>query len=337
MKTRLYFKCLNGNDVVTAKISDHHPVVHDGILFWNVMMQGKLRNGRTGVSYNNGLGIIETDKQYRNRLFKVANVISEVIHFYPAIEVINLCEGPIQVEHVNVLLQSLKQNDSMDKFFLNSVIEDVFHQPNINGFPHWGLLMLANKKYKVKDVAHNFITYENIYNKLANRFHVWELTQDNEKNRYIALGHFPFSGDEQITEKHNLSLESNRYCQLVRDIIEYYSDKLFVLCADFNLNPYLISEWEDRILDLIPSNNSILFTVEEKLKNKIDEVTVDGVLLSRFEKQRYGSKLSHLSLFARLKGEDSLRELNKQYLIENRHQHAYLQRRYDEQFGLVLR
>lgn len=78
MKNR-YFKCLKGKDVITEKVSDHRPIIHDGVLFWNVMMQGKLRNGRTGISYNNGLGIIETDEHYINRLKKIADVIAEII------------------------------------------------------------------------------------------------------------------------------------------------------------------------------------------------------------------------------------------------------------------
>ena len=32
------FACLNGNDVISGKVSDHHPVIHDGVFFWNIMI-----------------------------------------------------------------------------------------------------------------------------------------------------------------------------------------------------------------------------------------------------------------------------------------------------------
>lgn len=48
--------CLNRNDVITAQVSDHQPLIYNGVLFWNIMMQGKKRaNG----DYNNGFGTNE--------------------------------------------------------------------------------------------------------------------------------------------------------------------------------------------------------------------------------------------------------------------------------------
>src|SRR4029078_8404986 len=186
---------------------------------------------------------------------------------------ISLCEGPIQPLHVETLINSLKKHDCMNQFFN----EDSFHQPNIMGFPNWGLLMLANNKYTVNNVECDFINHEIIFNKLANRFHIWQLTDDDGESKFIALCHFPFSGDERITEKHKLSDYGKIYCDLINDVIHDYSDQQFILCADFNLNPYLISEWKDREMDAITNNNSILLTVEEKT-NIIDHVTVDGIL-----------------------------------------------------------
>ncbi len=34
--------CLDGNDVISAQVSDHHPIVHYNVLFWNVMMKAML-------------------------------------------------------------------------------------------------------------------------------------------------------------------------------------------------------------------------------------------------------------------------------------------------------
>ncbi len=332
-----YFKCLKGEDVITAKVSDHHPIVHDGVLFWNVMMQGKLRNGRMGTSYNNGFGIVETDEHYINRLKKVAEVIAEIIYLYPSIEAISLCEGPIQPLHIDTLIDSFRSHHSMDRFFINSVVKDIFHKPNTEGFPNWGLLMLADKKYHVNDVVCDFMNNGIIFSKLANRFHIWQLTNEKGESKYIGLGHFPFGGDERITEKRKISFYGNLYCNLVSDVISHYADEQFIFCADFNLNPYLISEWKDRAMDMITNNNSILLTTENK-SNIMDAVTVDGVLLSKLEKQRYYSSRSNFGLFARLESEDNLAQSSiKNYLIQNRHQRSGLKRKYDEQFDLVLR
>lgn len=331
------FISLKGEDVITAKVSDHHPIIHDGVLFWNIMMQGKLRNGSAGISYNNGFGIVETDKHYINRLKIIADVIAEIINLHPSIDAISLCEGPILPLHIDILSDSLRKNPSMGKFFINSIGKDIFHKPNAQGFPNWGLLMLADNKYHVNDVVYDFTDQEIISSKLANRFQIWQLKNDIGDSKYLGLGHFPFGGDERITEKQKMSVYGKLYCNLVSDVINHYSDKQFILCADFNLNPYLISEWKDREMDMIANNNSILLTTEDN-SNIIDTVTVDGVLLSKLEKQRCYSSRFNLGLFDRIKNIDNLAQSSiKDYLIQNRHKSSNLQRTYDEQFGLVLR
>lgn len=333
-----YFKCLEGKDVIRAKVSDHHPIIHDGVLFWNIMMQCKTRNGHTGISYNNGFGIIENEEDYINRLMRVADVIAEIMYLYPSIDVISLCEGPIQPLHVDTLLQALKKYHSMDKFFIGDVVQDAFHKPNIDGFPNWGLLMLANKKYKVSKVKCDFMNHSIIFNKLANRFQIWQLTSNKEKNKYFALGHFPFGGDEKITENQKLSVLGDMYCNLVKNVINNYSNEQFILCADFNLNPYLISEWKDRAMDLIINNNSILLTTEERAnKIIIEAVTVDGILLSVGEKQKHYSSRFNFGLFCTLKNEDRLFQSSiKKHLTQNSHKSSKAQKAYDEQYGLVL-
>jgi hypothetical protein len=332
-----YFKCLKGRDVITAEVSDHHPIIHDGVLFWNIMMQCKKRNGHTGMSYNNGFGIIENDEKYINRLMKVAGVIAEIMYLYPSIDVINLCEGPIESLHVKTLLQALKKYQSMDKFFIGSVVQDTFHKPNIEGFPNWGLLMLANKKYKINKVKWNFMDHSVIFNKLANRFQIWQLTDNKEKSIFIALGHFPFGGDEKTTQNHQLSLLGNMYCNLVKKMMNDYEQ--LILCADFNLNPNLISKWQDRAMDLIINNNSILLTTQERTnKVTIEAVTVDGILLSAGEKQKYYRARFNFGLFSTLKKEDRLFQSSvKEHLTQNRHENFKAQRTYDQQYGLVLK
>lgn len=218
---------------------------------------------------------------------------------------------------------------------MNNVVKDIFHKPNTEGYPNCGLLMLADKKYTVNDIACDFLDHEIIFSKLANRFQIWKFTNSKGESKYLGLGHFPFGGDERITEKRKISAYGNLYCNLVSDVINHYSDEQFILCADFNLNPYLISEWKDREMDMIINNNSILLTTEDK-SNIIETVTVDGVLLSKLEKQRCYSSRLNFGLFARL--EDGLIQSSiKKYLMQNHNKSTDLQKAYDEQFGLVLR
>ncbi|EKD72383.1 MAG: hypothetical protein ACD_45C00688G0002 [uncultured bacterium] len=301
MKSRLFkyttktdhypiFACLEGKDVIAANVSDHHPIIHHGVLFWNVMMQGKARERHGNVSYNNGLGIVENDTRYRKRLNQVGLVIAEIMFRYPTIQIMGLCEGPIRPLDIDALLSSIKQLPWMKPFLS-------LYSANRKGFDNWGLILLANKNYNVRATD----SVDMLCDKLINRFQLWKLLK-NGKETYLALGHFPFSGDEDITAKEKLSASGKMYCNLINVLMNKHANDRFVLCADFNLNPYLINEWKDRVLDKITHNNSILLTLEEKSQQALTKtVTVDGILLSSQEKQRYFNSQYNSGLFKRLK------------------------------------
>ncbi len=163
------FACLHGNDVVSGKISDHHLIVHDEVLFWNIMKQCNTR-GNDGIDFNNGFGIIESDKDYMTRLVKVAQVIAEAVYREPSINVISICEGPIKPEHLQVFFQTLMSFKFMARF-ARFVMKDMFHKPTAPG-QNWGLLMLADSRFVVRKVRYDAI--EN-HPKLANRFQLWKL------------------------------------------------------------------------------------------------------------------------------------------------------------------
>lgn len=119
-----------------------------------------------------------------------------------------------------------------------------------------------------------------------------------------ALALVPFAGDEYKTEKMTLSFPGQEYCGLINTLMDSYSNDNLIFCADFNFNPYLISQFQDRILDKISNNNSILLTVEGYAHQRaIKTVTVDGVLLSHREKQKYYSSRPESGLFGLCKSE----------------------------------
>lgn len=294
LKPQGIFSCLNNSDVITAQISDHHPVIHNGVLFWNVMMQCKARLG--GKGFNNGFSLIETDKAYKTRLQKVAFVIAEIIYREKNIDCICLCEGPIQSKHVDVLYNTLMLFPFMKRF----MTENKFYHPEEKG-DNWGLMMLVALHFKVEKVQNKF---EKTDDKLINRLQLWSLESRLEK-KYIALAHFPFAGNEHLVDFKNLSASGKEYCLLIQKLLEEYNDKNFVFCADFNFNPYLIKEYKENVLNNITPNNSIVLVNDKYTqKNIVKTVTVDGVLLSQQAKQKYHVLYKEVGLFGKLKLEN---------------------------------
>lgn len=280
-------------DVIEAKISDHQPVMHDGVLFWNVMMQGKLRKTNTlSLDYNNGLGIVEDEKKYLQRLEKISCVIAEIIHRRPDISFIGLCEGPIAPEHVRYFFQLLKRFSCMEKF----LARESFEKPAITEGDDWGLLMLADNRYKIAST--DFLKADKPKN-LINRFQLWSLEHNGNK-KYFALGHFPFCGNQHASERSQLSAAGILYCDIIKKLLDKYSNAQLIFSADFNFNPFLIKTWQERFGDSIPSHNSRIFASAE------GSATVDGILLSKGEKQKFYSTQVTQGLFAKLKREHSL-------------------------------
>ncbi len=288
--------CLDGKDVIKSKVSDHHPVVHDNVLFWNIMMKGDFRRGR----YNNGFNIIENDAEYTARLQKVAYVIAEIVLSQPNIYAIGLCEGPIRKIDLKNFFGCLKQFPWMTRL----TSSNGFYRPEIESKDHWGLLLLTDNHYKVNKISSSLLENFELFDVLANRFQIWELTAEKQGKKYLSLAHFPFSKDEQKTVKSELSTTGDKYCQLTASILKTYSEMFMVFCADFNINPFLITEYQHRYLDKIPANNSIISGSD--LDFEIRSTTVDGILLSRQAKQNSYSFAPHTGLFSQLTRERGL-------------------------------
>jgi hypothetical protein len=296
------FECLRGNDVISAQISDHHPIIHDGVLLWNIMMQGRTRNHQGKLSFNNGFGLVETEKQYLSRLTRTASVIAEIVR-NNQIDRIALCEGPIQFDHVQHLFKAIKEYDCLQRFTKHNQ----FHRPDITSQVNWGLLMLTDENDQVERLDFEHTDYTALTNALANRFQLWRLTKA-DKATYLALAHFPYSHDIDITDTEKLSASANQYRKFIQHILNKYEDEQLIFCADFNFNPYLISKWKERALDQITHHNSLILNTDESHGKRLTKtVTVDGILLSIREKQKLNPSLvKSKRLFKRLKEEWSL-------------------------------
>jgi hypothetical protein len=302
MKINLLYS-LGHTDVITAKISDHQFIIHNNFLFWNIMMQGKKRAGTTD-SYNNGFGIEETDKQYIRRLQKVSLAIAEMVFRNPDILSICLCEGPIEKTHIFAFIQVLKAIPWMQRFLIQDQKAQHYYKPMQQG-TNWGLIMMTDQRYQVNPVSYDCQENTPAYNKLVNRLQIWQL-RTSEETRYVALGHFPFGGDEYAVDTHKLSIAGKTYGELIDNLHQEYADRNFTFCGDYNFNPYLISRYQDRIFDNIPHQNSILLVKNSGGQTAVRSVTVDGILLSRLSKQQYASSRIWPGLFRALKQETGL-------------------------------
>jgi hypothetical protein len=308
-QTLLSFSCLNNQDVISGKVSDHHPVVHHNVLFWNVMMQGNIRQNSTVLSYNNAFGLIETQDQYIKRLKKIAQVIAEISAKFPFLKAITLCEGPIISVHVNVFIQTLQLHYSMKKYFSPIGLKPNYYQPVMkNDSKPWGLFMFVDTAYKVKVISEPMQNNELLIRQLNNRFQLWKLTNEHS-TQYIALAHFPFGENERVTQSKCLTDLGLIFRDFIQHLIKKYSQNEFIFCADFNFNPYLISHYHDRYLDSIQPHNSIILRKDKMTTKFVTEfITVDGMLLSQRTKQKYYSANYHLGLFHRLALEHVLAE-----------------------------
>lgn len=325
------FNCLNNRNVIEAKISDHHPMTHHGILFWNVMMQGKKKSSQgNSDSYNNGFGMIETNELYQKRLASIAHVIAEIIKSDPTIQIISLCEGPILENDIKVLITTLQKQASMKNFFSNHT---EFHSPKITSHPNWGLLMLAKNPYQIRKINFELDDNHKLFNKLANRIQLWEIVQD-EKPMYMGLAHFPFGDNEFVTEKNKLSIQGHAYREFINALLNKFENKKFIFCADFNFNPYLLSEYQDRHLDNIPNNNSLILKQQDKASPSVQNVTVDGILLSTKAKQIYFSSQPQLGLFGKLSREYHFAATHAQDK-KNKHWRTESQAIHDQHCGLI--
>ncbi len=288
------FLSLNGNDVIRAQISDHHPVVHQNVLFWNVMMKANCNNqGR----FNNGFKIIESNQQYQDRLEKIGYVISEIIFRNPEIFALSLCEGPIEEKDIAKLFSTLKKFPWMHRF----TDRNGFYSDNNPRYLNWGLLSLMDNSLKVNNLQVKYLP-----EKLMNRFFIWELEKNSQK-KYFALAHFPYSGDEKIDSMSKLSKFGKLYSYFTAALLQSYADRSLIFCADFNINPYIVGKYQDRELDKVPFRNSLISSVNS------ETVTVDGILLSNFEKQRnFVSNISRMPFLKLIKEQKASEESNSQ-------------------------
>lgn len=267
-------------DVIVEKISDHRPLVHHDILFWNIM--------KKTCGNDNGFGMFEnSDNVYQKRLMWIACVLASIIYQQPNIHVIGICEGPIQFNDQMIFLKTLLHFPWMQKFS-NKLYQP--HKPTHSKAPEWGLFLLADKKFQVTKI--NTPSTPSI---LINRFQLFCLTHQT-KTQYIAITHFPLISDALRREAKKLNLKEDArvnalqtdakklnpnghyFSNFINHYLHEYQNQEFYCCGDFNLNPYLINS--SRYLDRVPTHNSVMqINAAEKF------CTVDGILLSAQAKQ----------------------------------------------------
>lgn len=312
MKTRLthhkaFKKLMRGElpDVIDYQISDHRPLLHNNILFWNVMKQGgPLFSPVTNklIGYDNGFGFKENQQQYQLRLALVGFVIAALIRLNPCVDAIMLCEGPIKSEDISFLFLTLKYFAVMKRFLTT----ETFQRPSVTT-ANWGLLALSDGLLEEVDLPllKQKPQPKELF-KLADRFQLWRLRK-SDSTKYIIQSHFPLDNNFAVTATAKLNVTGKRYCAFINNLLGLFAEVNLVFCGDFNFNPYLIGNYIDRFNDLIPIGNSQMSEIDRGGKFVAKAVSVDGMLLTQRAKQMaYSVTSCGFGLFHRLAREARL-------------------------------
>jgi hypothetical protein len=209
--------------VLNEKISDHKPLVKNGIVSWNIMMQGK----KTRHGYNNAFKLQESQDQYQQRLAAVVNVLSQIVARDDA-AVIALQEAPISPEDVQFFSDQFKQYPSLSRY-LKTLKDEALVTP-------WGIMTLVDaNQYQYSRLLSVWSGELSVFNQRAQQLRIKPHHSSEGSARQIVNAHMPYR------ESHN----NSRYVRDVLMRILYVSTASILpdrvtLAADFNVDPTLL-------------------------------------------------------------------------------------------------
>jgi hypothetical protein len=255
---------LGANTAIEARISDHNPVINNGILSLNMMMQGKWNAAKK--RYNNGFGLDEDQASYQARIKRSVTILGEIVLFNPSIYAIGLVEAPINPEDIAVFIEEFKSHPSLARFTGSLKPEN---------FSSWGIMTLFDTEYfSVERVTPSTPRC------LEHRLQKFILTpkHDSEKRFAVCNVHLPFDLAKSATPK-----------ELVRLIKSFFNNALpTVMMGDYNMHPKAFTTLLGDAKSFVPENNNILAkadAVGQVTHQHFD--TVDGIV--HFEDERIPS------------------------------------------------
>jgi hypothetical protein len=251
----------NIKQVRKQRISDHQPVIANGVLSWNIMMHCKFTaQGR----YNNAFELTETQTQYQHRLERIALILAQLCKADPQIHIICLQEAPIQPDDIEIFIQCCLVYPSLQKFA--ATLQDK------QSYTDWGLLTLINSEiyqYQTTDLGWNQsdLPIDGLF--LKDRVQGFTLTHDN-KRRYIINLHFPFD----LTKKYPGKMA--RVVNMIASEQQKNNHQNCVIAGDFN---FLVTQFP-AIQELghvfMPQNNSTEYHPGHDSHNSLE--TVDAII-----------------------------------------------------------
>lgn len=230
---------LTGQNPMTAKLSDHNPLINNGIISFNMMMQAKWNPAKK--RYNNGFGIKEESQtQYQSRIKAAVLMLAEVAHLNPQVYAIGLVEAPIEAADIGVLIAEFAKYPSL-KRFQKSLSPEIFSPMGI-------ATLFDTERF---DVTASAITF--IPNCMQERIQKFILThkKDSSQKFQVCNLHLPFDA----AKAQNTEVLRNFIKQLTKGPLAT------IIMGDFNMAP-VYKEIEDAVA-FTPEKNNILALSDE--------------------------------------------------------------------------
>lgn len=221
MKRSHYHKLLSLGEQTTieSQVSDHQLLISGGVLFFNMMMQGRYNAEKN--RYNNGFALVESRERYQSRIVKTVRVLAEALYTNPQIFAIGLAEAPIQEEDIALFRQEASFYPSLSRF-LDTITQESFTNMGIANFFDTESFL----------VVRECIDYRSVQPSLRERFQRSELTnlETGESFSLVTL-HLPYDLAK--------SEDSQPLINFVAEL--FASGQPTMVMGDFNIDPDVIA------------------------------------------------------------------------------------------------
>lgn len=251
---------LSNQTPIEAKASDHNMLINNGILFYNMMMQGRWNNDKK--SYNNGFGFEETDADYQKRIALTVKLLAEACTLNPMIFAIGLAEAPVKLADIQLFIKETQNYPSLKKFSSTLTTE---------AFTSWGIAtFIDTQQFTVTQQQ----SPEKNLPSLKDRIQAFLLQpNDGGQNLYLVNLHLPY---DIAKSKDNRVLMN-----FARQLFQSQHDQPVIVMGDFNIHPHIIANKACNVTAYVQNNNNLILNCDKKGKITGAECeTVDGILHS---------------------------------------------------------
>lgn len=223
MKTKnpVILQSLGFQTPIKALASDHQLCISGGVLFFNMMMQGRYNEKK--FRFNNGFALFENKTSYHRRLRTIARVLAEVSANNSHIYAIGLAEAPIKEQDIKVFISACREYPSLNRFRETMTMD---------AFTSWGIAsFFDSNQFEIKRL--DVVSATN-FDSLKNRFQITEIVEKHTKQLLrVCTLHLPY----------DLAKSENK-----EPLIKFI-DSLFdsinptIVMGDFNIDPACLKKY----------------------------------------------------------------------------------------------